>query len=444
MGQIVRAVDRRHGRPVAIKRPLSADGAALERFVREARMAARLSHPGIVPVYEAGILPSGEPFFAMKQVEGRNLGDIVRATRSFQERLALLPNLIAVADALAYAHDRGVVHRDVTPTNVLVGAHGETLIIDWGVAKELGASGVGMVPMPSPALAERELTATRGVVGTPRYMSPEQARGAVADLRSDVYSLGAVLHFELSGRPPYAGVHAAAPRDVLSGAPPPLARLAPEVPRDLASIVARAMARAPEARYANAGEVADDLKRFVAGGLVSARAYSLGALLRRWARRRRAALTAATASVVAIAVIAALSYADTARERDAVLAAQRRSEAFSAGGERLVAFLIDRLHEKLLAIGRLDALAGLGPEIERYYEAVAASTPTDAMSSDHSVRALTVFADVERDRGNLEQARRLVRAALAMLDERARRFGADADVLRDRAGLLARLGQDIP
>ena len=346
MGQILEADDLRHGRRVALKRPLGAGDAAVHRFVREARMAARLEHPGIVPVYEAGLLPSGEPFLAMKQVAGKSLHETVRATTRLAERLALLPRLIAVADALAYAHGRGVVHRDLTPSNVLLGAHGETVIIDWGVATD-------------------DATPAPGSVGTPRFIAPEQARGDAVDPRADVYSLGAVLHFTLAGGPPGA------------------AELDPSLPADLRAIVARAMAADPAARYPTAAELADDLGRFVTGGLVRAHVYSPAARLRRWARRRRGALVAALLALVALVGIGAASFVRIARERDTAIAARERARATSERAAHLVAFLVEDLHPKLVGIGRERALAGLGAQVRRFYASVRAAptAPLDILDA---------------------------------------------------------------
>src|SRR5688500_18285231 len=129
MGKILHAVDRRHGRSVAIKQLLADTPALRARFRREALITARLQHPGIVPVYEAGRWPSGEPFFAMKMVEGRSLDAVIAERPELARRMALLPNVIAVAEAIAYAHERRVIHRDLKPANVLVGAFGETVVI---------------------------------------------------------------------------------------------------------------------------------------------------------------------------------------------------------------------------------------------------------------------------------------------------------------------------
>ena len=362
MGQIVKGLDLRQDRVVAIKRPLRLDATSLSRFVREARMTARLQHPGIVPVYEAGRLPSGEPFFAMKYIEGRNLGAIVRATPRFGERLALLPNLIAVADAVAYAHERGVVHRDLTPTNILVGAHGETLVIDWGVARDLAAHEEAETDPSSAPGTDGGLTATRGVVGTPRFMSPEQARGAPADRRSDVYALGAVLYFLLSARPPYAELAKASPRDVLAAAPAPLGR---QVPPELAAVVARAMARDPASRYPSAAELAADLRRYVTGELVRAHTYSPAALFRRWAWRHRRTLVAAAVAATAVTSAGALGLARVVRERDVALAAQQRAQALSGSGEKLVAYLVDTLAHNLDVAWQTDVLADLSAEVMR-------------------------------------------------------------------------------
>src|SRR6185503_11573938 len=146
---------------------------AVARFLREARITARLQHPGIVPLYDVGRFPDGTPFYTMRQVSGRTLDEAIAARKTLAERLALLPVLIAVGEAIAYAHSRRVVHRDLKPLNVLVGAFGETVVIDWGIAKEIG--GVvedRLTPEPEPAPGP-DRTAVGAVLGTPAYMPPE-------------------------------------------------------------------------------------------------------------------------------------------------------------------------------------------------------------------------------------------------------------------------------
>src|SRR5262245_20647717 len=140
MGRVVAAEDRRLGRPVALKELLEPAGDQLTRFQREALITARLQHHGIVPVYEAGRWPTGEPFFSMKLVSGKPLDRVIADARTLDERLALLPRIAAAADAIAYAHSKRIVHRDLKPGNVLIGDYGETVVIDWGLAKDLDAA----------------------------------------------------------------------------------------------------------------------------------------------------------------------------------------------------------------------------------------------------------------------------------------------------------------
>ena len=194
LGRVVRAVDRRLGRTVAVKELLRHDPANEARFLREAMITARLEHPGIVPVHEAGRWPNGDPYYVMKLVEGRTLKELIAEATSLRERLGLLAHVIAVADAVGYAHSEGVIHRDLKPSNVIVGSFGETIVVDWGLARDRKRD----VPEPADDLlvaAGSGLSTVSGkVVGTPAYMSPEQARGDVVDERADVYALGAVLY----------------------------------------------------------------------------------------------------------------------------------------------------------------------------------------------------------------------------------------------------------
>jgi WD40 repeat protein len=302
MGRILRAEDIVLGRVVAIKELLHDDAQAEARFVRETRLTARLQHPSIVPVYDAGRWQTtGKLFYSMKLVGGKPLSEVAASGGSVRERLALVPNVIAITDAVAYAHGEGIIHRDLKPANVLLGAYGETLVVDWGLAKDLRA------PEPAgsaaPISSEQSydsgrdaMTAVGAVMGTPAFMPPEQARGLEVDERADVYAIGAILYFVLALAPPYS---AKSPRQILeavrAGPPPALAGLVPELPADLCAIVEKAMAREPERRYPTARELAEDLRRFVTGQMVTAREYSARQILAHWARRHRAIATLSAA-----------------------------------------------------------------------------------------------------------------------------------------------------
>ena len=194
---------RELGRDVAVKELLVRGNTSELRFVREALVTARLEHPGIVPVHEAGRWSDGTPYYTMKLVGGRSFHDRIAEQRTLVDRLALLPNVISVADAIAYAHERGVIHRDLKPSNVMVGDFGETIVIDWGLAKVLDeATEPQGDELPYRTSARTDLTVAGSVLGTPAYMAPEQYRGR-SDERTDVYALGGILHHVLTGKPPH-------------------------------------------------------------------------------------------------------------------------------------------------------------------------------------------------------------------------------------------------
>jgi WD40 repeat protein len=318
LGRVVRAVDRRLGRTVAVKELLRHDPANEARFLREAMITARLEHPGIVPVHEAGRWPNGDPYYVMKLVEGRTLKELIAEGATLRERLGLLPHVIAVADAVGYAHSEEVIHRDLKPSNVIVGSFGETIVVDWGLARDRKRD----LPEPSDELLAATgsvvSTISGKVVGTPAYMSPEQARGdVVVDERADVYALGAVLYEVLAGSPPHAD---ATPQEVLdrviAGPPRPLPMVVPAVPGELATIVRKAMARDPDARYPNAIALAEDLRRFTTGKLVSAHAYSTWELLRKKLARHRGVVAVAVVSLFVLAAIGVESFRHVVAERN--------------------------------------------------------------------------------------------------------------------------------
>ncbi len=324
MGRAFRAVDGRLGRTVVIKQLQPRPGepalaAALRaRFEREAQLTARLQHPAIVAVYEAGVFDDDdEPFYAMPWVQGRTLTAAIAERPTLAERLHLLPHLAAVAGAVAYAHDQRIVHRDVKPDNVLLGAFGVTVLIDWGLAKRLDEPLATPDPAAPPPSSDDGLT--RLGVGTPAYMAPEQARGDAPSTSADVYALGATLYHVLCGAPPFVG-GAAARAAVIAGPPRPIDDRVADLPAPLASLVDRAMARNAASRP-TAAAFADELTRFGNGELLETHTYSTRELLGRFARRHRAALRVGAVGVVVAALAGVGAVRRIIDERDRTIAA---------------------------------------------------------------------------------------------------------------------------
>ncbi|HEY0483960.1 MAG TPA: protein kinase [Kofleriaceae bacterium] len=318
LGRVSRAHDRELGRDIAIKELISRGHMSEVRFLREALITARLEHPGIVPVHEAGRWPDGTPFYAMKLVAGRSLRDLLLQRTTVDERIALLHHVIAVADAIAYAHGRHIIHRDLKPANVIVGDFGETIVIDWGLAKDLtkaddSSAGGG----PSLANGDDDLTSAGAVLGTPAYMAPEQKRGEAVDQRADVFAIGTML-WEL------CSLQKLPPSD--AGERHRMLRQA-GIDHDLIAIIDNALDPDPARRYPDAGALAADLKAFKAGARIAARRYSLWAMLAHWTRRHRT-LALSSAAVVAILIAGSVLYVrniSTERDRaDAALQVSRR------------------------------------------------------------------------------------------------------------------------
>lgn len=322
LGRILRAKDRRLDRIVALKELHFDTPAVNARFIREIQVTARLQHPNIVPVHDAGRWPSGEPFYAMKLVDGRSLSQVIRESRDFHERLSLVRAVADVADAMAYAHSLGIIHRDLKPANVLVGAFGETVVIDWGLAKDLNdeegeRSYRELTPSTvAPHSLNEHVTTDGAVMGTPAYMPPEQARGEPVNETADVFALGALLYHVIAGVNPYSDRGGIVLKLVLEGPPTPLAELIPEVPPDLLAIIEKAMARRPSRRYRTAKELAAELRRYISGGLVGAYRYSSFELLRRFVSRQRTAVSTAALALSALLVFAAFAFDRIRNERD--------------------------------------------------------------------------------------------------------------------------------
>jgi serine/threonine protein kinase/tetratricopeptide (TPR) repeat protein len=422
MGRIVAAEDKRLGRPVALKELLDPHGEAITRFQREALITARLQHPGIVPVYEAGRWPSGEPFFAMKLVQGRPFDRVIADAAKLDDRLALLPRLASACDAIAYAHSQRIVHRDLKPGNILLGDFGETVVIDWGLAKDLDAvdSPESQNRSPREQIAKKEqekeptesrsqtstLTVVGAVMGTPAYMPPEQARGEAVDQRSDVFALGAMLYHLLAGIPPY---NARTATDVLAAAAlgkvVPLIEREKRSPKPLIAIVERAMAIVPGERYPHAGELADELRRFMTGQLVGAHSYTAIERVSRFVKKHRAAVSISALAIAGFAVGGTIAVHRIVAARDEARKEADIANVRKRAAEHLIDYTLTHVQTQLRTIGRLDLLAGLGTEVRRYYDTLA-KVPGGMPAEDEirMVEAIDMLGEAEHISGKPDQA----------------------------------------
>ncbi|MGP0067207.1 MAG: serine/threonine-protein kinase, partial [Isosphaeraceae bacterium] len=375
IGQVWLAWDCDLGREVALKklRPNGTGSSSTRaRFVREARVTGQLQHPGIVPVYElcqSDLEPAS--FYTMRLIKGRTLKEAVNAfharRKAGQSRpldlRELLGAYLSVCQTIAYAHSRGVIHRDIKGQNVLMGDFGEVVVVDWGLAKIIGEPEAGpnggegsAGPTPSELLGDgsRGHTIEGEILGTPNYMAPEQAAGRIEqiDSKSDVYGLGAILYEILTGEPPFRGELYEVLRKVVDEAPVPPRQRNPRVSPAIEAICLKCLAKDPDARYASVSDLAKDVQCFLADEPVSAFREPWTFKFRRWVGRHRTLATASAAALFVATVSLALTslFLERANEREG-LERSKAEENFQLARE-----VVDRYFTKISEDPRLKAL----------------------------------------------------------------------------------------
>ncbi|QPK62181.1 protein kinase [Methylomonas sp. LL1] len=349
IGRVHLAYDETIGRRVAVKELLDAytintpsNIEVANTFVHEAKITGKLEHPGIVPVYELGRRNDGQPYYVMRYVKGETLEQLIKncaqtgSETAFTHRLKLLDNLIAVCDTVAYAHSKGVIHRDLKPGNIIVGGFGETIILDWGLAQVLEDNDNTYFYREVLTHQRHTLSdnTTSEVLGTPAYMAPEQFTGQ-AGKTSDVYSLGVILYRILAGSLPYRGSVTDIQRQIeLPHASPSVKQANPSAPPELVAICEKAMRKQAEERFADAGELATQLKAFREGRIVNIYAYSKQELLRRFLAQNKTMIVMAGLLLMAVIGGAGFSIYYAKQMEQAKTQAEESLVIVTAFGER--------------------------------------------------------------------------------------------------------------
>jgi serine/threonine-protein kinase len=426
LGEVFVAEDQELGREVALKeiQGKHADHPdSRARFLLEAEVTGLLEHPGIVPVYGLGTYADGRPYYAMRFIQGDSLKEALErfhrsggvgstAERTLEFR-KLLGRFVDVCNAIAYAHSKGVLHRDLKPGNIMLGQYGETLVVDWGLAKPLALPEVGSGRRRSSIVASLSDSATPTVmgqaIGTPQFMSPEQAAGQLDRLgpASDVYSLGATLYQILTGRPAFTDSDVGEVlRKVQRGDFPPPRQVKPAVPAALDAVCRKAMALRPSDRYPTARALADDVEHWLADEPVTAYRDPLLARLARWARRHRPLVAAAAALLVTAVAALAVSTVLISREQARTEAQRRLADAnFQTALRAVNDMLTEVAEEQLVYEPRMEEKRRrLLEEAEHYYEAFLEQKGNDVALRKETALASKRVGDIARLLSKRDQA----------------------------------------
>jgi serine/threonine-protein kinase len=491
LGEVHLAEDSELGREVALKRiqHCHADSVELRRrFVREAEITARLEHPGIVPVHGLVHDADGQPCYAMRFIEGESLQEAIerfhkkdapappqspsrdRGERTVEFR-RLLGRFIAVCDTITYAHNRGVLHRDLKPANIMLGKYGETLVVDWGLAKPEGESeqpsaagqgtGARQAVFPATLSSSNPVSHSQGltdpgqVIGTPQFMSPEQAAGRLDKLgpATDVYSLGATLYCVLTGQAPFCVPDIVTVLvQVQRGEFPAPRQVKPSVPAALEAVCLKAMALDPKERYASPRLLANDLEHWLAGEPVTAWPEPWTAKARRWLGRHRLLVTGAAAAVLvataALAVATVLLNAAKERERAAKEQAQEQTET-AEQNYQLARQAVDHYHTEVSESVLLDE-PGLQPlrrkllqDARDFYTRFVRQRAGDPGARGELGKALFRLAQITGDIGSKREAIDLHRRALETLAMAGPGYDSDQAACLHHLGRLYRLTDQL-
>jgi tetratricopeptide (TPR) repeat protein/tRNA A-37 threonylcarbamoyl transferase component Bud32 len=449
LGEVFIAEDTQFQRRVALKRIRSQQANSpirTERFLLEAKITGRLEHPGIVPVYGMGTHADGRPFYAMRLIRGETLRVAVQRFHGgpapdyvgLEFRL-LLSRLVDVCNTIGYAHSQRVLHRDLKPTNIMLGDFGETLVVDWGVAKHLGRSETAEAVTQNeeqqtarPDSRGGLLTVEGQAIGTPAYMSPEQAAGIARGIGplSDVYSLGATLYVMLTDRPPFEGEEEDVFRKVRQGDFPTPRQVKPSLPAALDAICCKAMALKPGRRYQSALDLARDIERWLAEEPVSAYREPWIHRRRRWVRRRQTLVSGLGAALIVgfVALGMAVPLLSYAWRNEAAARQKEQRQRILAGQMAKQAE-----EQRALAVKNLEAA-------DRQRSIAVASEKRAAEERDRAEKALRFLVEAFRKPDPAADGRTL--KVVDLLDRAAKEIETTfADSSPMRATLLQAIGE---
>jgi serine/threonine-protein kinase len=457
IGRVWLAHDDRLGRDVALKelRPeRTGNPVVWGRFLKEAQITGQLEHPGIVPIYELGQRVDDQaPFYTMRFIRGRTLSEAVAAFHRKRsqgedgslELRELLTSFVGVCNAVAYAHSRGVLHRDLKPQNVVLGDYGEVMLLDWGLAKLMEQSEVPEDPTPLAVAAEGDGEGTKQgqVLGTPAYMAPEQAEGRL-DLLSpttDVYGLGAILYEMLTGKAPFTGTETTAVlRQVIHQTPARPCSVVPAAPAALEAVCLKALSKKSDERYSSAKELAADVQHFLAGEPVTAYREPLMVRAGRWVKRHRVLVTSAVAAGLVALLALLLLLVLQARANSELLAANdRERQRFELAMEAIKTFHTGVSEDVLLKQEQFQELQKrlLGGAAEFYGKLEKLlHEQADVRSRRALGNAYHELGELTRKIGSQTEALKVHRQALAVRRELAGAPDADVETRLDVARSL--------